>query len=180
MPRSASARRYAQAVFQIANENDELESWLDDLTVLSAAVQDAEFSALLDAPQLPPSQKIAVLQSTLSDTVGPLALNLISLLASRNLAGLMPGIAEQYQRLLDEHNGVERAEIVSAVPLDDAQRASVEELLKEVVGKEIRLTSRVDPQIIGGIVARVGDHVIDGSTATRLESMRRELIERRS
>ncbi len=180
MPRSASARRYAQAVFQIANENDELESWLDDLTVLSAALQDAELSAFLDAPQLSPSQKISVLQGTLSDTVGPLALNLVSLLASRNLAGLMPGIVEQYQRLLDEHNGIERAEVVSAVPLDDAQRASVEELLKEMVGTEIRLTSRVDTQIIGGMVARVGDHVIDGSTATRLELMRRELIERRS
>jgi F-type H+-transporting ATPase subunit delta len=180
MPRSASARRYAQAVFQIANENDELESWLDDLTVLSAAVHNPELSAFLDAPQLSPSQKIAVLQTTLSDTVGRLALNLVSLLASRNLAGLMPGIAEQYQRLLDEHNGIERAEVVSAVPLDDSQRASVEEFLKEVVGKEIRLTSRVDPQIIGGMVARVGDHVIDGSTATRLESMRRELIERRA
>ena len=162
MPRSASARRYAQAVFQIADENDELESWLDDLTVLSAAVQDVELSAFLDAPQLSLSQKITVLQTTLSDTVGRLALNLVSLLASRNLAGLMPGIAEQYQRLLDEHNGIERAEVVSAVPLDDAQRASVEELLKDMVGKEIRLTSRVDPQIIGGMVARVGDHVIDG------------------
>ena len=180
MPRSASARRYAQAVFQIANENDELESWLDDLTVLSAAVHNPELSAFLDAPQLSPSQKTAVLQTTLSDTVGPLALNLVSLLASRNLAGLMQGIVEQYQRLLDEHNGIERAEVVSAVPLDDSQRASVEEFLKEVVGKEIRLTSRVDPQIIGGMVARVGDHVIDGSTATRLESMRRELIERRA
>ncbi len=180
MPRSASARRYAQAVFQIAIENDELESWLDDLTVLSAAVQGSELSAFLDAPQLSPSRKIAVLQSALSDTVGPLALNLVSLLASRNLAGLMPGIVDQYQRLLDEHNGIERAEVVSAVPLDDAQRANVEELLKDMVGKEIRLTSRVDPQIIGGMVARVGDRLIDGSTATRLESMRRELIERRS
>ncbi len=180
MPRSASARRYAQAVFQIAIENDELESWLDDLTVLSAAVQDAELSAFLNAPQLSHSQKIAVLESTLKDAVGPLALNLVSLLASRNLAGLMPGVVEQYQRLLDEHNGIERAEVVSAVPLDDAQRAGVEELLRGVVGKEIRLTSRVAPEIIGGMVARVGDHVIDGSTATRLESMRRELIERRS
>ncbi len=180
MPRSASARRYAQAVFQIAIENDELGSWLDDLTVLSDAVQNVELSTFLDAPQLSPSQKIAVLKSTLSDAVGPLALNLVSLLASRNLAGLMPGVVEQYQSLLDEHDGIERAEVVSAVPLDDAQRAGVEQLLKDVVGKEIRLTSRVDPQIIGGMVARVGDHLIDGSTVTRLESMRRELIERRS
>jgi F-type H+-transporting ATPase subunit delta len=180
MPRSASARRYAQAAFQIANEKDELESWLDDLTVLAGAVQDGDFAAFLDAPQVSVDQKQAVIRGALSETVGPLPLNLISLLASRNLAGVLPEVVEQFQRLLDDHNGIERAEVVSAVPLDDGQRRSVEELLKRVVGKDVRLTSRVDPQIIGGMIARVGDHVIDGSTATRIESMRRELVERRA
>ena len=179
MPRSASARRYAQAAFQIAGERNELESWLDDLTVMASAVQDSEFAAFLDAPQVSIDQKHTVLEAALSDTVGPLPLNLITLLASRKLAGVLPAIVEQYQRLLDEHGGVERAEVVSAVPLDDAQRARVEEMLEGVVGKEIRLTARVDTGLIGGMVARVGDHVIDGSTATRLESMRRELVERR-
>ena len=179
MPRSASARRYAQAAFQIAGERNELEGWLDDLTVLAGAVQDSEFAAFLDAPQLSVDQKQAVIQGALSGTVGPLPLNLMALLASRNLAGVLPAIVEQYQRLLDDHNGIERAEVVSAFPLDDAQHGQVEQLLRRVVGKKIRLTSRVDPGIIGGVVARVGDHVIDGSTATRLESMRRELVERR-
>ena len=179
MPRSASARRYAQAAFQIAGERNELEGWLDDLTVLASTVQDREFAVFLDAPQVPIDQKHAVIQSALSETVGPLPLNLMALLASRNLAGVLPAIVEQYQRLLDDHNGIERAEVVSAVALDNAQRAQVEEMLRGVVGKEIRLTSRIDPRLIGGMVARVGDHVIDGSTATRLESMRRELVERR-
>ncbi len=179
MPRSASARRYAQAAFQLASEKNELEGWLDDLTVLASAVQDSEFAAFLDAPQVSVHQKHAVIQGALSETVGPLALNLIALLASRNLAGVLPAIVEQYQRLLDDHNGIERAEVVSAVPLDDAQLAQIEEMLRRVAGKEITLTSRIDARLIGGMVARVGDHVIDGSTATRLESMRRELVERR-
>ena len=178
MPRSASARRYAQAAFQIAGEKNELEGWLDDLTVLAGAVQDSEFATFLDAPQVSIGQKHEVIRGALSKTVGPLPLNLIALLASRNLAGVLPAIVDQYQRLLDEHNGIERAEVVSAVPLDDAERGQVEQLLRRVVGKEIRMTSSVDPRIIGGLVARVGDHVIDGSTATRLESMRRELVER--
>jgi F-type H+-transporting ATPase subunit delta len=179
MPRTASARRYAQAAFLIASEKNELESWLDDLTVLAGAVHDGEFAAFLDAPQVSIEQKQAVIQSALSETVGSLPLNLIALLASRNLAGILPAIVEWYQRLLDDHNGIERAEVVSAVELDDVQRALVVGLLRRVVDKEIRLTSRVEPRLIGGLVARVGDHVIDGSTATRLESMRRELVERR-
>ena len=177
MPKGASARRYAQAVFQIATEKDELEGWLGDLLVLARTLEDRDFAEFLDAPHVPLSQKIEVIRSALGDTVGPLALNLMSLLASRNIAQVMPGIVEQYQRLLDVHNGIERAEVVSAVPLDDAQRQQAAELLRDIVGKEIRLTSRVEPRILGGLVARVGDRVLDGSTATKLEAMRRELVE---
>ena len=177
MPRSASPRRYAQAVFQIATEKDELEGWLANLTVLAQTLEDRDFAEFLDAPQVPLSQKIEAIRSALGDTVGPLALNLISLLASRNIAQVLPGVVEQYQRLLDAHHGIERAEVVSAVPLDDARREQVAELLRGIVGKQIRLTSRVEPTILGGLVARVGDRVLDGSTVTKLEAMRRELVE---
>ena len=78
--------------------------------------------------------------------------------------------------MLDAHRGIERAEITSAVALSDEQQTRVENLLKEMVGKEIVLTVRIDPQILGGIVARVGDRVIDGSTRTKLEGLRRELV----
>lgn len=78
--------------------------------------------------------------------------------------------------MLDEHNGVERAEIVAAVPLSSEQQQRIEAMLTGIVGKDIRATSRVEPQIIGGFVARVGDKVIDGSTRTRLDALRRELV----
>ena len=176
MPKGASARRYAQAAFELALEKGEVNTWSDDLGYLAEAMVSQEFSEFLDAPQVAVDQKIKLIDETVGGSISPLARNLLALLASRNSASLLSDILETYQGMLDEHRGVERAELVSAVPLSDEQRSQVENMLKEMVGKEISLTVRVDPEILGGIVARVGDRVIDGSTRTRLEGLRRELV----
>ena len=175
MARGASARRYAQAVFAIALEQGEPGRWLDDLALLSDAMANDDFANFLDAPQPTLSQKINLIEETLGDSVSRLALNLVSLLASRNSARLAPSITESYQEMLDEYNGIERAEIVSAVTLSDEQQQRIETMLKDIVGKDITATSRVEPHILGGFVARVGDKVIDGSTRTRLDDLRRQL-----
>ena len=175
MARGASARRYAQAVFAIALEQGEPDRWLDDLALLSDAMANDDFANFLDAPQPTLSQKINLIEETLGDSVSRLALNLISLLASRNSARLARSITESYQEMLDEYNGIERAEIVSAVTLSDEQQQRIETMLKDIVGKNITATSRVEPHILGGFVARVGDKVIDGSTRTRLDDLRRQL-----
>ncbi len=175
MARGASARRYAQAVFAIALEQGEPDRWLDDLALLSDAMANDDFANFLDAPQPTLSQKINLIEETLGDSVSRLALNLISLLASRNSARLARSITESYQEMLDEYNGIERAEIVSAVTLSDDQQQRIETMLKDIVGKNITATSRVEPHILGGFVARVGDKVIDGSTRTRLDDLRRQL-----
>ena len=177
MPRSASARRYAQAVFQIALEREELDVWMEDLTLLARALENRELAEFLDAPQVAVERKIDVIEGALGDTVGPLALNLLSLLASRNIVPVMPDVVEQYQRMLDAHRGIEQAEIVSAVSLDDRQQQRISDLLSGMAGKEVRVTARVDPQIIGGLLARVGDRLIDGSTRTKIQAMRRDLVE---
>ena len=177
MARGASARRYAQAVFAIALEQGEPDRWLDDLALLSDAMANDDFANFLDAPQPTLSQKINLIEETLGDSVSRLALNLISLLASRNSARLARSITESYQEMLDEYNGIERAEIVSAVTLSDDQQQRIETMLKDIVGKNITATSRVEPHILGGFVARVGDKVIDGSTRTRLDDLRRQLAQ---
>lgn len=179
MPAGASARRYAQAVFQIAVESDELERWLDDLTQLADSITNEEFRQTLAAPRVSMTQKERLIRESLGSSVGSLGLNLMSLLASRGLADILPGIADRYQEMLDAHQGVERAEVVSAVSLTDEQREQVTKMLNELSGKDVRLTSRVDPEILGGLVIRVGDRVMDGSARTRLQNMRRELAQRR-
>jgi F-type H+-transporting ATPase subunit delta len=166
-------------VFQIALERDELDGWTEDLRTLAVALEDREFVGLLDAPQVPLSRKTAMVRGAMGDSIGRLATNLISLLASRNLAHMLPSVFEEFTVMLDQHRGVERADIVSAVALDDAQKEKISRLLEGLVGKRVSITSLVDPQILGGLVATVGDRVIDGSARTKLRDMRRELVERR-
>ena len=179
MPRAASARRYAQAVFELAFENRELEKWFDDLTLLSDSVSNQEFLDFLSQPRVTSEEKIRVVRDALGDVVEPLALNLMSLLATKNIAHILPGITDQYQELLDAHQGIERAESVTAIPLDDDEQRRVTEMLSAVSGKDVRLTTRVDAEILGGMIIRTGDRVMDGSTRSRLQAMRRGLAERR-
>jgi len=179
MPAGASARRYAQAVFEIALESDHLELWLDDLTQLADSITNEELRQTLSAPRISMSQKETLIRESLGSSVGPLALNLMALLASRGLVEMLPGIADRYQEMLDIHQGVERAEVVSAVSLTGEQQLHVTRMLNDLSGKDVRLTTRVDPEILGGLVIRVGDKVMDGSARARLQNMRRELAQRR-
>ena len=166
-------------MFEIASESNELERWLDDLTLLADSITNDEFRQTLAAPRISMAQKEALIRESLGSSVGPLALNLMALLTSRGQAGMLPGIADRFQEMLYAHQGVERAEVVSAVSLTGEQQQQVTQMLTELSGKDVRLTTRVDPEILGGLVIRVGDKVMDGSARTRLQNMRRELAQRR-
>ena len=121
--------------------------------------------------------KIETVKTVLGDAVDPLAANLLALLATRNLANLVPGIIETFEGLVDSHNGIERAEVITAAPLDQSQEAAVKAVLVKLVDKDVRLSTGVDPNILGGLIARVGDRVIDGSLRTKLQGMRRTVVE---
>lgn len=175
MARAPSARRYAQAVFQLAVEGKNLDGWADDLAALARAIENAEFVALLDSPHLPPVQKRKLINDALGKAVGPLPLNLISLLASRNYVRLIPDILDEYEGLLYAHRGIVLGEVISAVPLEPQQLDAIMKRLSEVVGRQVRVTARVDPGVLGGFIAKVGDRVLDGSAKTKLEQMRRSL-----
>jgi F-type H+-transporting ATPase subunit delta len=175
MPQAASARRYAQAVFQIAVEQDALDAWSGDLRSLAEAMEVRELASVLDAPQVPVARKVEAIQRAVGDTVGPLAANLMCVLASKNLANLVPAVLDEYSSMIDARRGIESAEVTSAVRLDDAQRESITKILEGAAGKKVRLHTLVRPEILGGIVGRVGDRVIDGSVRTKLREMRREL-----
>ena len=167
-------------MFQIAVETGQLDEWSEDLRLIAVALGNADLSGLLDAPQVPASVKVDSIKSALGDSVGPLAINLLSLLAVRDLSRLVPGILDEYGRLVDRHVGIERAEVVSAVPLDDDQVSRVSEVLAGIVGTRVRLDTRVDRELLGGLVAQVGDRVIDGSVRTRLQDMRRGIVGRKA
>ena len=174
MARKAYARRYSQAVFEIALENNEIEQWQTDLTRVVSVVRDAALKAFLENPKYHFDDKARLLSEGL-EGVSPLALNLVCLLIARNRLEIIGDIAEEYQLLLDSYHGIERAEVTSAVPLDDEDKQKLSEFLSKVAGKKVVLKSEVDPGLLGGIVARIGGKLLDGSTRSKLIALKKAL-----
>ena len=174
MARKAHARRYSQAVFQIAMERGELDSWQSDLGKIASLGEDAAFVALLENPKLRFSEKAGLLSPRLSD-INPLALNLGYLLVARGRLSIAGEIADDYQRLLDSYHGIESAEVTTAILIDDENRLRLEERLGVIVGKKVVVRSEVDSGLIGGFVVRIGGKLLDGSTRSRLEALKRGL-----
>ena len=175
MAKKAYARRYAQAVFEIALEKKGLERWQTDLQKIVGAVSDSTFMAALESPRIKIEDKSRFLKERLTD-IDPLALNLVLLLIARSGIGMIGEIAGEYKRLLDIYRGVESAEVTTAVPLDDKDKKKLAVKLGALVGAEVELETQVDPAILGGIVARVGGRLLDGSTRSKLAALKKELV----
>ena len=174
MARRAYARRYSQAVYEIAVEREELDRWQSDLIEIASLGDNAELTALLETPKLPFDDKARLLSERLGD-INPLALNLVYLLVSRDRLSMAGEIADEYQRLLNSHRGIEEAEVITAIPLEDEDKLRLEERLGDIVNKKVVIKPAVGSSLIGGIVARIGGKLLDGSTRSRLEALKREL-----
>ena len=175
MSRAPTAKRYAQAVFQIAQERNEIDQWADELQASLAVVEDATLRTYLSLPKVRIADKLKAIRESLG-SVNPLVRNLVGLLASRNAIELYPRVVAEYERLVDGHLNRERAVVVTAVPLDSQQEERLRQQLSKLLDKEVILSTQVEPEILGGMVARVGDRIIDGSTRGRLVDLRKSLM----
>ena len=155
-------------------ERQELDRWQSDLRKIASLGEDAELVALLENPRLHFNDKARLLSEQLGD-INPLALNLVYLLVARGRLSMLGEIADEYQRLLDSYRGIEEAEVTTAIPLDDEDKLRLGERLGAIVGKKVVIKPEVDSSLIGGIVARIGGKLLDGSTRSRLEALKREL-----
>lgn len=176
MAKAVSARRHAQAVFELALEKGDLDKWQADLEIIATVLKDAQLAGLLENPKLRFSEKEKMLQSILSG-VSPLALNLAYLLVAKNRLGIVDGLLDEYKNMVNAHYGRETAEVTTAVSLSDEEKEKIKGKLAGVTGKELLITANIDPDIMGGVVARVGDKLIDGSVRTRLKELHRDLLE---
>jgi F-type H+-transporting ATPase subunit delta len=176
MARVASAKRYAQAVFELALERDELDKWQSDLGTITEALREPELITLLENPKLHFDEKTELLGEMLMG-VSPLAMNLVYLLISRSQLRVIGDIAAEYELLADAHRGVEHAEVTTAISLDDESERKLKQRLAAITGREVMIHNQVEPAIMGGVVAKVGDKLLDGSTRSKLEALRKELIE---
>ena len=173
--RGVSARRYAEAVFELAAEAGALDLWSRDLRTIADFATEADVARVLDSGKVPQGEKVRLMAAGVQTHVSPLAWNLVKLLASRNKLQLTRGIQTAFQELADARNGIAHATVTTAVALADDEKQAIATRLSSMTGKRVNVTSVVDEGIIGGVIARIGDQLIDGSTRTRLVALKRRL-----
>lgn len=173
---SSAATRYAQAVFSLGKERGTLDVWQSDLTDLATLTGDSRVSTYLSNPSITADTKLATLEATLPSTVQPELRNLAKLLVVRGRTNLIPQIREIFEDQVRAERGITVAQVTTSEPLTAEEESLVREKLAAMTGNTIEITATVDPDIIGGIVVRIGDQVIDGSVRNKLERMRTRLV----
>ena len=173
--RDTAPRRYAEAAFEVALRDGNVEAWRTDLDTASAVIGDAAVGHSLANPAVPLETRWAAVQGALGGTVSPGALNLIGLLLRRGRIEQLPRVADQFRRLDNARQGITIATATSAAPLSPDEVRAVTGRLEGMTGGPIDLDLQVDPSLLGGLVVRVGDRLIDGSVRGRLERLRNQL-----
>ena len=173
--RVTAARRYAEAAFQIGRADGTLDSWERDMATIGETVRHPELRRLLQHPAIAFAEKERVLRAVMGPGVAPEAVNLVLLMARRGRPGAIQPMIAQFAELLRRERGIALAEVRTALPLDDGQRADVAARLRSLTGSQVEINETVDPDLIGGIAVRIGDQLYDASVRSRLERLRARL-----
>jgi F-type H+-transporting ATPase subunit delta len=168
------ARRYAEAYFDLARQEGKVDAWREDLARAVEMVENPAVAEALRNPRVHVTDRVRLVMDLLDGLQQPTR-NLVRLLVERGRSDLLRAVLSHYGRLADAASGVTRAEVVAAVPVDEALERRIAQVLGERLGGRVRTTVRQDPDIIGGLVIRIGDRVIDSSLRTRLQQLRAAL-----
>jgi F-type H+-transporting ATPase subunit delta len=171
---STVARPYAEAAFAQAQASGSLEKWSAALNALAAAADAPALQDALGDPRLSDKQLFEVITSAASDASGDVK-NFVQVLIDNNRVEALSAVRDQFETLKHELEGVVDAQIVSAFPLDDSQKAALVADLQARFKRKVNAQVSVDPALIGGVLISVGDEVVDASVRGKLNAMSAEL-----
>jgi F-type H+-transporting ATPase subunit delta len=173
--RDTGARRYAEAAFEVATRDGTVERWRSELEAAAAIVTDPRAISALANPAVSIDQRSAAVTGLLRG-VSDQVQNLVQLLLKRGRIEQLPRVAAEFRRLDDRRQGITNAIVTSAAPLTQDELRALTQRLEQQTGGRIALDVQVDPSLLGGLVVRVGDRLIDGSVRGRLERLRNQLV----
>jgi F-type H+-transporting ATPase subunit delta len=181
MSSRASAVRYARALFDVALKESEPGQVEQELSSITTLIRDhADLQRALESPSVPPTGKKAVVEALVQRAgFSPAVSKLLLMLAERDRLVLLPEVLGAFQAKLRDQRKVLEAEVTTAMPLEPAQQAALQQRLSAATAREVTVTTKVDPALIGGVVARIGTMVYDGSLATQLTKLKGRLAENR-
>jgi F-type H+-transporting ATPase subunit delta len=177
MAAGSLARRYAKAVIELGHAHGAIDPMGADLRSLAKAMKDsAELQSVLTNPAIRRADRRRVLDGLLQ-AIGaqPMTKNLVYLLLDSERMSSVPDISREVDAMIEARSGKISAEIISAKPLDMAQLSEITLALEKLSGKKVSITKREDETLLGGVVAKLGDKVYDGSLRTQLRNLRDEL-----
>jgi F-type H+-transporting ATPase subunit delta len=173
--RTTVPRRYAEAAFQLAERDGNVEQWLDQLGVLAGAVTDETLVRRLEDPQVPVDERLEAVRAALGSNAVPQLVNLVRLVLRRRNVETVTSIHREFRRLYNRRAGIIEANATSAAELNPNEVAALRSRLEQMTGGRVELETQIDPSLLGGIQVRVGDLLIDGSVRGRLERLRNRL-----
>ncbi len=176
MLKGAVARRYAAAVFDLARRQDTLNRTLADVQGIADLFSNRKISFLMREPKVPAQRKEKALRDALQPRVLPTSLNFALLLVQRELVEYAPNIAKELEQLVRDYRNEAVADVTTAAKIDAVQSDVIQRALEQRTGKTIIVREHIDPAILGGVVARVGDEVIDGSVRYRLSVLQQQML----
>lgn len=168
---TTAARPYAKAVFELATEDNSGEQWANALAALELVVSDESLAEALENPNFTHTQLADLVIGVAGDALDSKASNLVKLLAENGRLSVVPALKEIFDSLNSESEGSIAASVVSAFELTDKQQTKLAASLTKKLGRDVKLECSVDESLLGGVVVRAGDLVIDGSLKGRLEKM---------
>ncbi|HEB70780.1 MAG TPA: F0F1 ATP synthase subunit delta [Desulfobulbus sp.] len=176
MRQTILARRYAKALFSLGKEEGKNETYSEALGAIAELYKDESVENALINPLYPLEAREKVMakiaELAKADTIMTRFLNL---LLEKKRADILPDIAQEMQVMVDQEQNISHGSVVSAIELDDALKEKIQQTLEKITGNKVTLEASVDPSIIGGIVAKVGDLVLDGSIKTQLNGLKESI-----
>jgi F-type H+-transporting ATPase subunit delta len=175
----AIARRYAAALFDVVSKAGDIDRIDRELAAIKAAIAGHDqLRKVLETPSVPMATKRAIIDAVAA-SAGHLSQEvhrLLSLLAERDRLPMLPDVADAFAARVMQAKRIVPAEVVTAVPLGDETRASLTAALGRASGAKVTMTERVDPSIVGGVIAQVGSVVFDGSVTSQIARMKQKLV----
>lgn len=165
------ARPYARAAFEFARENNSLDSWSSSLALAAAVSQDSTVAKLLDSPTLTAEKKAIALTKICGDQLQVNVKAFVGVLAENKRLGLLAHISNLFENLKAKQEKFSDVQIVSAFELDSGVEKALADKLKTVLMVDVALKTKIDKSLIGGVIVRSGDTVIDGSIKGRLSKL---------
>jgi|YNPMSStandDraft_2_1061718.scaffolds.fasta_scaffold01376_6 F-type H+-transporting ATPase subunit delta len=169
-------RRYAIALYDIAKAQNKVADFAKDCDFIATTLNNSkELLRAVKSPIINQEKKSALLKAVFSGRVGKPLEDALALLVQKGRAPIIPDVMKEFQAILNEESGIMIAQVESAIELSEAEKQAIAKKLEAISGKKIQIENKINPSLIGGFTARIGDTVIDGSVKHKLERLREEL-----